>query len=173
MNALPCLEVDGKRINSSLACCRYIAREVGLAGSDDWENLQIDTIADTVNDFRLSEQWNWRFNATEIEKKKKKLIGFFVIRQRLLRSRMSQRTMSHRRRWAHWHRKLFPSIWRSSKTLRETIMDFWQMEKYERETSLQFEWNFHSEFSSSPPPQSVVVGRLLFRRYHRLSQLLG
>lgn len=56
MNALPCLEVDGKRINSSLACCRYIAREVGLAGSDDWENLQIDTIADTVNDFRLSEQ---------------------------------------------------------------------------------------------------------------------
>lgn len=71
MNALPCLEVDGKRINSSLACCRYIAREVGLAGSDDWENLQIDTIADTVNDFRLSEQWNWRFNVTEIEKKKK------------------------------------------------------------------------------------------------------
>lgn len=58
MNALPCLEVDGKRVNSSLACCRYIAKEVGLAGSDDWENLQIDTIADTVNDFRLSEREN-------------------------------------------------------------------------------------------------------------------
>lgn len=69
---------------------------------------------------------------------------------------MSQRTMSHRRRWAHWHQKLFPSIWRSSKILHEIIMDFWQMEKYEREISLQFEWNFHSEFSSSPPPRNQL-----------------
>lgn len=54
MNQLPCLEVDGKRVNQSLACCRFIARAVNLAGNDDWENLQIDTVADTVNDFRLS-----------------------------------------------------------------------------------------------------------------------
>lgn len=54
MNSLPCLQVDGKRVNQSLACCRFIAKEVGLVGSDDWENLQIDTVADTVNDFRLS-----------------------------------------------------------------------------------------------------------------------
>jgi glutathione S-transferase len=54
MNQMPVLEVDGKRVNQSLACCRYVAKEIGLAGNDDWENLQIDTIADTVNDFRLS-----------------------------------------------------------------------------------------------------------------------
>lgn len=54
MNQMPCLQVDGKRVNQSLACCRYLSRELGLAGNDDWENLQIDTIADTVNDFRLS-----------------------------------------------------------------------------------------------------------------------
>lgn len=54
MNQLPTLEVDGKRVNQSLACCRFIAKNVGLAGNDDWENLQIDTVADTVNDFRLS-----------------------------------------------------------------------------------------------------------------------
>jgi hypothetical protein len=54
MNSLPCLQVDGKRVNQSLSCCRFIAKEVGLVGSDDWENLQIDTVADTVNDFRLS-----------------------------------------------------------------------------------------------------------------------
>lgn len=54
MNQLPTLEVDGKRVNQSLACCRFIARNIGLAGNDEWENLQIDTVADTVNDFRLS-----------------------------------------------------------------------------------------------------------------------
>lgn len=54
MNQMPCLQVDGKRVNQSLACCRYLARDMGLAGADDWENLQIDTVADTVNDFRLS-----------------------------------------------------------------------------------------------------------------------
>lgn len=54
MNQLPVLEVDGKRVNQSLACCRFIAKSIGLAGNDDWENLQIDTVADTVNDFRLS-----------------------------------------------------------------------------------------------------------------------
>lgn len=56
MNQMPCLEVDGKRVNQSLACCRYIAKAIGLAGNDDWENLQIDTVADTVNDFRLSKE---------------------------------------------------------------------------------------------------------------------
>lgn len=54
MNSLPCLQVDGKRVNQSLACCRFLSKSLGLAGSDDWENLQIDTVADTVNDFRLS-----------------------------------------------------------------------------------------------------------------------
>lgn len=54
MNQMPCLQVDGKRVNQSLACCRYLARSLDLAGKDDWENLQIDTVADTVNDFRLS-----------------------------------------------------------------------------------------------------------------------
>ncbi|CAH1707715.1 unnamed protein product [Chironomus riparius] len=53
MNQLPCLEVNGKKVNQSLACCRFIAKDIKLAGNDDWENLQIDTVADTVNDFRL------------------------------------------------------------------------------------------------------------------------
>lgn len=60
MNQMPCLQVDGKRVNQSLACCRYLSRELGLAGSSDWENLQIDTIADTVNDFRLSMKRFWK-----------------------------------------------------------------------------------------------------------------
>lgn len=52
---MPILEVDGIRVHQSGAISRYIAKRVGLAGSNDWESLQIDIVADTFNDFRLSE----------------------------------------------------------------------------------------------------------------------
>lgn len=55
MNQLPVLEVDGKRINQSVAICRYLAKQFGLAGKDDWENLEIDAIVDSINDLRTSE----------------------------------------------------------------------------------------------------------------------
>lgn len=54
MGQMPILEVDGKRVHQSLAMCRYLAKQVGLVGADAWEDLQIDTVVDTVNDFRLS-----------------------------------------------------------------------------------------------------------------------
>lgn len=49
---VPVLEVDGKRINQSLAICRYLAKQYGLVGKDDWENLEIDSTVDTINDIR-------------------------------------------------------------------------------------------------------------------------
>ncbi|XP_058795323.1 glutathione S-transferase-like [Phymastichus coffea] len=51
-NQLPVLEVDGKRVNQSTAICRYLAKQFGLAGKDDWENLEIDAIIDTISDLR-------------------------------------------------------------------------------------------------------------------------
>ncbi|EAA45010.4 AGAP010404-PA, partial [Anopheles gambiae str. PEST] len=53
MGQMPVLEVDGKKVHQSVAMSRYLANQVGLAGADDWENLMIDTVVDTVNDFRL------------------------------------------------------------------------------------------------------------------------
>ncbi|XP_062560798.1 glutathione S-transferase-like [Armigeres subalbatus] len=52
MGQMPVLSVDGKLAHQSVAMARYLAKQVGLAGADDWENLEIDTIVDTVNDFR-------------------------------------------------------------------------------------------------------------------------
>ncbi|XP_044753584.1 glutathione S-transferase isoform X2 [Coccinella septempunctata] len=49
---LPVLEHNGKKIPQSLAICRYLAKQVKLAGNDDWENLEIDSIAEAVNDLR-------------------------------------------------------------------------------------------------------------------------
>lgn len=53
---LPVLEEDGKVIHQSVAMARYAAKKVKLVGEDDWENLEIDAIADTINDFRLSKK---------------------------------------------------------------------------------------------------------------------
>lgn len=124
MNVLPCLQVDGKRVNSSLACCRFIARNVGLTGSDEWENLQIDTIADTVNDFRLSIRIFWKFQ------------DFVLINedqncQKSPLCPMNPKMMWKPRKSEHWITKLFLSTWRNLKILQEITMDIWQMEKYE------------------------------------------
>lgn len=54
MGQMPVLEVDGKRVHQSLAMCRYIAKQIGVAGSNDFEDLQIDSLVDTINEFRLS-----------------------------------------------------------------------------------------------------------------------
>lgn len=51
---LPLLEVKGKKINQSTAICRYLAKEVGLAGKDEFEDLEIDSIVDTIADVRQS-----------------------------------------------------------------------------------------------------------------------
>ena len=49
------LEHEGKQVGQSRAIARYLAKKVKLAGNDDWENLEIDAIVDTINDLRLSE----------------------------------------------------------------------------------------------------------------------
>lgn len=54
MGQMPVLEVDGIRVHQSVAIGRYLAKRVGLAGANDWESLQIDSVVDTINDLRQS-----------------------------------------------------------------------------------------------------------------------
>ncbi|RZC32435.1 GST N domain containing protein [Asbolus verrucosus] len=49
---LPVLEHNGKQINQSVSIARYVAKQVKLAGKDDWENLEIDAIVNTLSDLR-------------------------------------------------------------------------------------------------------------------------
>ncbi|XP_036147084.1 glutathione S-transferase-like [Monomorium pharaonis] len=51
---VPVLEVDGKKIDQSVAICRYLAKQCGLAGKDDWEALLIDAAVDTIHDLRAN-----------------------------------------------------------------------------------------------------------------------
>ena len=51
---LPLVEIDGKKINQSIAVCRYLAKKVGLSGKNDWENLQIDASVDNIYDLQSS-----------------------------------------------------------------------------------------------------------------------
>lgn len=51
---LPVLEVEGKRLDQSLSICRFVAKQIGLCGSNDFEDFEIDSVVDTINDFRFS-----------------------------------------------------------------------------------------------------------------------
>ncbi|KAG5336811.1 GST1 transferase, partial [Acromyrmex heyeri] len=51
---VPVLEVDGKKIDQSVAISRYLAKQCGLAGKNDWESLEIDSTVDTIHDVRAS-----------------------------------------------------------------------------------------------------------------------
>jgi len=47
---VPILEVDGKILSQSQAINRYLARQFGLAGSNDWEAAKIDELNDGLVD---------------------------------------------------------------------------------------------------------------------------
>ncbi|KAE8746461.1 Glutathione-S-transferase S-2-like [Frankliniella occidentalis] len=58
---MPVLYIDDKIFAQSSAISRYLAKQVGLSGKDDLENLQIDQAVDLFHDFpakkdRLKEQ---------------------------------------------------------------------------------------------------------------------
>lgn len=52
---MPILELNGKIANQSIAIARYAAKQAKLVGDNDWENLEIDSVVDNVNDLRASE----------------------------------------------------------------------------------------------------------------------
>jgi len=47
---LPILEVDGVTIAQSMAISRYLACQVGLAGTSDLVKAQVDEVVDVIND---------------------------------------------------------------------------------------------------------------------------
>ncbi|KAK7866820.1 hypothetical protein R5R35_005250 [Gryllus longicercus] len=49
---VPVLEIKGKMIPQTLAICRYLAKQSGLYGKDDFEAMQIDAVADAIIDLR-------------------------------------------------------------------------------------------------------------------------
>ncbi|CAN2388966.1 prostaglandin-D synthase activity [Pristimantis euphronides] len=48
---LPVLEIDGTVYNQSLAIGRYLAKKAGLTGKTDLDDLHIDALLDTIDDY--------------------------------------------------------------------------------------------------------------------------
>ncbi|XP_076656882.1 glutathione S-transferase-like [Halictus rubicundus] len=67
---IPVLEIDGKKINQTLAICRYLAKQFGLAGKNDWEALEIDVAVDNINDVRTKMAAFW-YETNEVVKAEK------------------------------------------------------------------------------------------------------
>ncbi|KAG8283969.1 hypothetical protein J6590_003660 [Homalodisca vitripennis] len=49
----PLLEINGQTVSQNIAICRYLGKEAGLGGKDNWEDLRIDEIIDVITDLRL------------------------------------------------------------------------------------------------------------------------
>jgi hypothetical protein len=49
---LPYLTVDGVKLPQSASIARFVAKRVGLYGSDDLSQAKIDAIIDTISDFQ-------------------------------------------------------------------------------------------------------------------------
>jgi glutathione S-transferase len=54
---LPVLEIDGKLVGQSNSIARYLAKQYGLAGRDEWESLQCDMLVDTLTDLKQGMQF--------------------------------------------------------------------------------------------------------------------
>ena len=47
---LPCLTWNGERLCQSMSICRFLAREMGIAGNNSLEMAQVDEIVDVIQD---------------------------------------------------------------------------------------------------------------------------
>nr|QYL00321.1 glutathione S-transferase [Holotrichia parallela] len=50
---LPLYEENGKVVSQSVAIIRYLGKKVNLAGADEWEDLEIDALVDTIKDLQI------------------------------------------------------------------------------------------------------------------------
>ncbi|XP_022903523.2 uncharacterized protein [Onthophagus taurus] len=71
---VPILEENGKVVCQSTAIARYVAKKVGLMGANDWENLEIDAVVDTINDLRFKMS-RYAYEKDEIKKESMKKIS--------------------------------------------------------------------------------------------------
>ncbi|KAF5290613.1 hypothetical protein FQR65_LT01903 [Abscondita terminalis] len=69
---LPILEIDGKVVSQSNAIGRYLAKQHGLAGKDEWEALQCDILVDTLGDLKQV-LWKYRTEQDPIKKEERKV----------------------------------------------------------------------------------------------------
>ncbi|KOB75767.1 Glutathione S-transferase 2 [Operophtera brumata] len=51
---MPVLELNGKQYAQSIALARYFGRKFGLAGANDEEALEIDSIVEFLNDIQAA-----------------------------------------------------------------------------------------------------------------------
>lgn len=108
MGQVPVLEIDGIQVYQSMSILRYVAKLVGLAGKDDWENLQIDIAADNVSDFRASMYFFCVHN--ELFGRSSHALFFW---QKLLPPITSPTKLLSKRNSMILIRKRFHSIWRN------------------------------------------------------------
>ncbi len=88
---MPVLEVDGKMLGGSGSIQRYLAEKFGLAGSNDFENAEIDSIIDAIGDLaqELRKLNSEKDEAKKAEMKTETFPKFFGIFEKLISNNAS------------------------------------------------------------------------------------
>jgi len=71
---LPMLSWGDKQLSQSLAIMRFVGKELGLNGADDFENAKCDEYADVMKDILTMMEPLWHDSDTEAKEKQKKKI---------------------------------------------------------------------------------------------------
>lgn len=53
LGQMPVLEIDGVKLPQSMAIARFLAKQFGLAGKDNFEQAKVDAVVDTSSDMAL------------------------------------------------------------------------------------------------------------------------
>lgn len=72
---VPVLEVDGKVVQQSKSIFRFLGREFGFDGATSWDQLQIDSIIETLNDL---ENEGRKVSREKNAEKKEKLLKHYL-----------------------------------------------------------------------------------------------
>lgn len=95
---LPILEIDGKKLCQTNTINRYLAKQFGLCGNNDWESAQCDEIGDFISEmFCVLQKILMNAKTEEAKKEAKDLLDNEYIKK--LMAKMAQRLKDNGTGW--------------------------------------------------------------------------
>ena len=103
---LPCLTWNGERLCQSMSICRFLAREMGIAGRNSLEMAQVDEIVDVIQDAIEAnyKAWNERNRKEELIQLTREIFPTGLSQlERMLSKRGGQFMVGNNFTWADLH----------------------------------------------------------------------
>lgn len=105
---LPCIEQNGKKVNQSVAIERFVAKKAKLTGKDEFEDLEIDAVVDTITDLKTKLvpaffDQNPDSKKTKLEELQKETVPFYLGKFEKLAENNGGHLVANKLTWADFH----------------------------------------------------------------------